>query len=87
MALDAAEQEALNSAAEKNGWGKWTMLNLNGGKINGLPQSSIIATDKHFMSPVKEGVTFSHWCTDAACTEKYDPRTSGDVAQLYAAYI
>ena len=52
-----------------------------------FPQSSIIATDKHFMSPVKEGATFSHWCTDAACTEKYDPRTSGDVTQFYAAYI
>ena len=37
VALDAAEQEALNNAAEKNGWGKWTMLNLNGGKINSLP--------------------------------------------------
>ena len=87
VTLDAAAQATLNKDAESNGWSKWILLNLNGGKINGLPQDYAIVTDKRFMSPVKVGSTFSHWCTDAACTKKYDPMTSGDVAQLYAAYI
>ena len=55
VSLNATEQETLNKAAEKNGWDKWIMLNLNGGKINGLPQSSIIATDKQFHEPYKGG--------------------------------
>ena len=62
------------------------MLHLNGGRINNLNQETLIVTQKHFPSPVNEGYSFSFWCLDAGCAERYDPQTTDitGVTDLYA---
>ena len=64
------------------------MLHLDGGRINNLTQEILIVTQKHFPGPVKGGSTFSFWCLDAKCTERYDPQTTNisGVTDLYAGY-
>ena len=83
--LNTTTLEYFNSLAKGRGWSKWLMLHLNGGKINGLDQESLIATGRHFPEPEAEGQTFKYWCTDVECRKKYDPMTANitEITDLY----
>lgn len=87
--LNETRMNELNKNAMFNSWDKWSMLHLNGGKINNeVNQETLIVTQKYFPDPVKENNTFLFWCTDARCTDKYDPNTTNITAitDLYAGW-
>ena len=82
--LDASKYtyatDALNNLNSKvtpeNEWNVWFTLQLNGGKINNLNQRKLVVMSRHFPDPVYEGNTFSFWCTDTECNEKYEPNST-----------
>ena len=87
--LNYETMDGLNEyVSNNNTWSKWFMIHINGGRINELTQEILIVTQKHFPNPVKDGYTFSFWCKDAKCTERYDPQTTNitGVTDLYAAW-
>ena len=86
VSLNTATVNNLNSY--NSSWAKWFMLRLNGGSVNSLNQTSLVATQKHFPGSVKEGNTFLFWCLDIGCNEKYDPNTTNitKVTELYAVW-
>ena len=89
VSLDSTLLDNLNDQASKNSeWSKWFMLHLNGGRINNLTQETLIATQKHFPDPVKEGNTFLYWCKNEECAEIYNPKTANisEVTGLHAHY-
>ena len=84
--LNTGTLNEMNSYAANKGWGKSYVLHLNGGKINGLSQDTLVATGKPFPSPVKEGNSFKFWCTDKDCNGQYNPSSSSSGIDLYAAW-
>ena len=90
-ALNNSTLDKLNhyedATYSKDGWSTWTMLNLNGGSINGLNQTALIVTQKRFPNPVLSGHIFCHWCTDDNLNITYDPNASTNITYLYAKYV
>lgn len=87
--LNATRMNELNKNIKYDSRDKWFMLHLNGGKINNeVNQETLIVTQKYFPDPVKGDNTFLFWCTDARCTDKYDPNTTNITAitDLYAGW-
>lgn len=74
---DTVAQDVLNKHASSRGLATWSRLVLNGGKINGIDQDSLVVVLGHFMTPEKKGSTFLYWCTDSECKEKYNPSNPG----------
>lgn len=86
VALDAAEMAEINEYAVARGYGRWFMLHLNGGMINGLAQDTLIVSQRHFPDAVKENYTFKGWFVDEGCSKRYDPKKNEDVKDVYAKF-
>ena len=85
--LNEGVLDALNEKAKTSNLNKWTMLHLNGGKVNNLTQNVLVVAQNHFSAPVKERNAFVHWCTDYECSSVYDPtKGATGVTHLYAAW-
>ena len=87
--LNATTMSELNNyATDKNNNNngeclcKWKMLHLNGGKINS--HEDLIVIQSNFPVPVKDGSTFSFWCTDADCSEMPNGTKATNATDLYA---
>lgn len=77
----------MNEYAKINGFDKWFLVNLNGGKINELDQDILVASQRYFPEPVKENKKFKGWYTDAKFGKKYDPKNStATVENVFAKY-
>ena len=86
--INTTTRDKLNEYSEAKGFAKWLMLDLNGGKVNGISQGSLVAILKRFGSPAKEGSNFLFWCKDFECTEEYVPKGLGiiETDDLYAGW-
>ena len=84
--LNATTLDALRGYAGSNGWNKWAMLHLNGGRIGNASKGTIITPQKHIPDLEREEASFAGWCKDSELTEEFDPETDGisTVTDLYA---
>ena len=74
-----------DQVTEDNGFSRWILLHLNGGKINAMNKEMVAVTVDYLPEPVKEGEPFLYWCEDENCNTKYDPKTS-DLTKLLELY-
>ena len=86
IALDDAKMEEINKYAESKKYDRWFMLHLNGGRINGLAQDTLIVSQGHLPDAVKENSTFKGWFVDEGCSKRYDPKAGENVKDVYAKY-
>lgn len=87
--LNDTELAEINAYAESNGFDKWFMLHLNGGRVNELEQDTLIVSQRRFPDPVKEGSIFKGWFLDERFTMKYDPENytaAVEAGNVYAKY-
>ena len=82
--MDEETHAFLNEKSIEFEVGNWTMLYLNGGKINNLQQEKVISITNVYKDPVKSGYTFVGWYIDPALTKRRDPAKF--YPQLYAGY-
>lgn len=57
----------VNRSEGGNASSTWTIVHLNGGKINNYAEETLVVTQRRLPEPVKEGNAFLCWCEDIYC--------------------
>ena len=73
ISFEASSINVLNSYVDgNNGWNRWEVLQLNGGKIKGFDQTEFVTVNRNLMRPEKEYHTLVGWEKSTTATPAND---------------